>query len=129
MPPFGFPALLDWSGGCGTRATRSNSPRRHPLTSLRYSAAHRGMKIKTQKQQSMESCAHHALKSNAMLTLLIHLLPAICVKGDFYKLANCVFLFFVYGRIKANTVLPELSIVSKFIKAIFFNNVINLLRF
>src|SRR5450756_1488974 len=40
--PAGFPALLDWSGGCGTRATRSNSPRRHPLTSLRYSAAHRG---------------------------------------------------------------------------------------
>jgi hypothetical protein len=57
-----YPALIDWSGGCGTRATRSNitsdlagvvcqlsrmascfiSARRHPLTSLRYSAAHRG---------------------------------------------------------------------------------------
>ena len=35
------PALLDWSGGCGTRATRSNNPRRNLLTSLRYSAAHR----------------------------------------------------------------------------------------
>ena len=43
-PLRGFPALLAWSGGCGTRATRSDSPRRHPLTSLRYSAAHRGMK-------------------------------------------------------------------------------------
>jgi len=42
LPPFGFPALLDWSGGCGTRATRSDSPRRNPLTSLRYSAALRG---------------------------------------------------------------------------------------
>ena len=42
-----FPALLDWSGGCGTRATRSDSPRRNPLTSLRYSAALRGMKPKT----------------------------------------------------------------------------------
>ena len=42
--PAGFPALLAWSGGCGTRATRSNSPRRHPLTSLRYSAAHRGIR-------------------------------------------------------------------------------------
>ena len=41
-PLRGCPALLDWSGGFGTRATRSNSPRRHPLTSLRYSAAHRG---------------------------------------------------------------------------------------
>jgi hypothetical protein len=45
--PAGFPALLDWSGGCGTRTIRyastcSNSPRRHLLTSLRYSAAHRG---------------------------------------------------------------------------------------
>ena len=42
-----YPALLDWSGGCGTRTIRcastcSNSPRRQPLTSLRYSAAHRG---------------------------------------------------------------------------------------
>jgi len=26
-----FPALLDWSGGCGTRATRSDSPRRNLL--------------------------------------------------------------------------------------------------
>jgi hypothetical protein len=39
-----YPALLDWSGGCGTRTACSNSPRRNPLTSLRYSAAHRGMK-------------------------------------------------------------------------------------
>jgi len=44
--PAGYPALLDWSGGCGTRATRSNSPRRNPLTSLRYSAALRGGKAK-----------------------------------------------------------------------------------
>src|SRR5450759_2661490 len=36
------PALLDRSGGCGTRTACSNSPRRNPLTSLRYSAAHRG---------------------------------------------------------------------------------------
>jgi len=43
-PLRGYPALLVWSGGCGTRATRSNSPRRHLLTSLRYSAAHRGRK-------------------------------------------------------------------------------------
>jgi hypothetical protein len=39
-----YPALLDWSGGCGTRTTCSDSPRRNPLTSLRYSAAHRGKK-------------------------------------------------------------------------------------
>ncbi len=38
-----FPALFACSGGCGTRAARSNSPRRNPLTSLRYSAAHRGI--------------------------------------------------------------------------------------
>jgi hypothetical protein len=53
-PLRGFPALLDWSGGCGTRtiryaATCSNSPRRLPLTSLRYSAAHRGRKSKNLK--------------------------------------------------------------------------------
>jgi len=62
-----YPALLDRSGGCGTRAMRSDitsdlagvvcqlsrmascfiSPRRNPLTSLRYSAAHRGYKVKT----------------------------------------------------------------------------------
>ena len=41
-PLRGSPPLLDWSGGCGTRASRSDSPRRLPLTSLRYSAAHRG---------------------------------------------------------------------------------------
>src|SRR5450759_2942063 len=46
-----FPALLDWSGGCGTRTIRyastcSNSPRRLLLTSLCYSAAHRGKKAK-----------------------------------------------------------------------------------
>jgi len=44
--PAGYPALLDWSGGCGTRAMRSNSPRRLSLTSLRYSAAHRGEEAK-----------------------------------------------------------------------------------
>jgi hypothetical protein len=33
-----FPALLKRSGGCGTRATRSDSPRRLPLTVFRYSA-------------------------------------------------------------------------------------------
>ncbi|MCK9200717.1 MAG: hypothetical protein M0P59_04405 [Gallionella sp.] len=42
-PLRGFPAMLDWSGGCGTRASRSNSPRRLPLPSLRFSAAHRGI--------------------------------------------------------------------------------------
>jgi hypothetical protein len=52
--PAGYPALLDWSGGCGTRATRSDSPRRHPLTSLRYSAAHRGKKAK----RFCVRCAH-----------------------------------------------------------------------
>jgi|SRR3989338_7872466 len=48
LPPFGFPALLDWSGGCGTRAARSDSPCRNPLTSLRYSAALRGGQSETQ---------------------------------------------------------------------------------
>jgi hypothetical protein len=38
-----FPALLVGSGGCRTCALRSYSPRRHPLTRLRYSAALRGM--------------------------------------------------------------------------------------
>jgi hypothetical protein len=62
------PALLDWSGGCGTRTIRcastcSNSPRRNPLTSLRYSAAHRGSKAKTQnlKIVGWARCAHHLL--------------------------------------------------------------------
>ena len=49
-----FPALLDCSGGCGTRATRSDSPRRNPLTSLRYSAALRGKKAK----RFCVRCAH-----------------------------------------------------------------------
>jgi len=43
-PLRGFPALLGKSGGCGTRATRSDSPRRNPLTCLCYSAALKGMK-------------------------------------------------------------------------------------
>ncbi len=39
--------MLDWSGGCGTRTIRyastcSNSPRRNPLPSLRYSVADEG---------------------------------------------------------------------------------------
>jgi hypothetical protein len=62
LPPFGFPALLDWSGGCGTRASRSDSPRRHPLTSLRYSAAHRGKKIKT-KPTAWALRAHAKMQS------------------------------------------------------------------
>ena len=37
-------SLLDWSGGCGTRTACSDSPRRNPLTSLRYSVADEGMK-------------------------------------------------------------------------------------
>ena len=42
-----FPALLDRSGGCGTRticyaATCSDSPRRLPLTCLRYSVVNEG---------------------------------------------------------------------------------------
>ena len=54
-----YPALLDWSGGCGTRATRSNSPRRNPLTSLRYSAAHRGGNAKIQNLKiGWARCAH-----------------------------------------------------------------------
>jgi len=52
--PAGYPALLDWSGGCGTRAARSDSPRRLPLTSLRYSAALRGKKAK----RFCVRCAH-----------------------------------------------------------------------
>jgi hypothetical protein len=40
--PSVFPALLDKSGGCGTCAMRSNSPRRNPLTRLRYSVAAKG---------------------------------------------------------------------------------------
>jgi hypothetical protein len=54
------PALLDWSGGCGTRATRSNGPRRNPLTSLRYSAAHRGRKAKTRNTCSGQHVADYA---------------------------------------------------------------------
>ena len=41
-PLQGFPALLAMPGGCGTRASRSDSPRRLPPAYLRYSAAHRG---------------------------------------------------------------------------------------
>ena len=59
-----FPALLDWSGGCGTRTSCSDSPRRLPLTSLRYSAAHRGRKIQNQKSRWVSHCS-------------IHLMPAI----------------------------------------------------
>ncbi len=42
LPRFAAPALLGCSGGCGTRAARSDSPRRKLLSTLRYSAAHRG---------------------------------------------------------------------------------------
>jgi hypothetical protein len=49
-PLRGYPALLDWSGGCGTRASCSDSPRRNPLTSLRYSAAHRGRRNKNHRE-------------------------------------------------------------------------------
>jgi len=38
----GFPALLAKPGCCGTRALRSNSPRRNPPAWLRYSAADQG---------------------------------------------------------------------------------------
>ncbi len=37
-----FPALLDRSGGCGTRTACSDSPRRLPLTCLRYSVVEQG---------------------------------------------------------------------------------------
>jgi hypothetical protein len=40
--PTGFPALLAKPGGCGTRALRSDSPRRNPPTRLRYSAVDQG---------------------------------------------------------------------------------------
>ena len=52
-PLRGFPALLAMPGGCGTRASRSDSPRRNPLTSLRYSAAHRG-----KEERFCVRCAH-----------------------------------------------------------------------
>jgi len=71
------PALLDWSGGCGTRATRSDNPRRHPLTSLRYSAALRGRKAETQKaggqqvahplQSFASGCLRQILLKNSLL--------------------------------------------------------------
>jgi hypothetical protein len=57
LPPFGCPALLDWSGflinshdplrGHVLKHIRQNS-----LTSLRYSAAHRGEKQKTKTANS-----------------------------------------------------------------------------
>ena len=63
--------MLDWSGGCGTRTIRcastcSNSPRRHPLASLRYSVAEQGRvmrktKIKTTINSELHMwalCAH-----------------------------------------------------------------------
>ena len=82
------PALLDWSGGCGTRTTCSDitsdlagvvcqlsrtassfiSPRRHPLTSLRYSAAHRGRKAED------VVCASR--------TILFYRLRSACYAGD-----------------------------------------------
>jgi hypothetical protein len=40
--PSGFPALLVKPGGCGTRAARSDSPRRLPPACLRCSAVDRG---------------------------------------------------------------------------------------
>ena len=80
----GYPALLDWPSGCGTRTIRyaftcSNitsdlagvvcqlsrmascfiSPRRNPLTSLR-SAAHRGIKPKPINPYGGQHVAHHA---------------------------------------------------------------------
>ena len=42
--PAGFPVLLEWTGGCGTRTACSDSPRRHPLASLCYSVADEGSK-------------------------------------------------------------------------------------
>jgi hypothetical protein len=62
FPPFGCPALLDWSGGCGTRATRSDSPRRNPLTSLRYSAAYRGITDEIKITCGGQHVAHHTKK-------------------------------------------------------------------
>jgi hypothetical protein len=50
-------------------ALRQSSPKSPDQPALLGGA--QGMKIKTQKQQSMASCAHHAFKSNAMLILLI----------------------------------------------------------
>src|SRR3989338_4473877 len=56
-----FPALLDWSGGCGTRAARSDRPRRNPPTSLRHSAAHRGGKTETQNRKAgFVGCNKHS---------------------------------------------------------------------
>ena len=49
--PTGFPALLAKPGGCGTRPTASDSPRRLPPARLRYSAAEKGnFKNKKQRQ-------------------------------------------------------------------------------
>jgi len=59
--PAASPALLDWSGGCGTRAMRSNSPRRLSLTSLRYSAALRGGKTKKPKIEIQAGNKLHTL--------------------------------------------------------------------
>ena len=48
--PAGFPVLLEWTGGCGTRTACSDSPRRHPLSILRYSVAD---KVKEMREQRM----------------------------------------------------------------------------
>jgi hypothetical protein len=52
--------LLVWSGGCATRTIRyastcSNSARRHPLTSLRYSVADEGRAKRKPKAKSQKT--------------------------------------------------------------------------
>ena len=72
--------MLDWSGGCGTRTIRcastcSDSPRRNPLTSLRYSVVEQGNvsqqpKLKATKQTVWAQSAHTRI---SILVLNLHL--------------------------------------------------------
>src|SRR5664279_276829 len=52
-----FPALLEMPGGCGTRATPSNSPRRRPPAFLRCSAPLKGPGETTRGETGVPSFA------------------------------------------------------------------------
>src|SRR3989338_3437202 len=111
-----YPALLDWSGGCGTRAARSDitsdlagvvcqpsrmascfiSPRRNPLTSPRYSAAHRGGKSKTKKADgfSVSSMFQKTQEGGASKHLVVPCLSECLHRmGELFVFCSYVFFY------------------------------------
>ena len=65
---YGFPALLAKPGCCGTRATRSDSPRRNPPAWLRYSAADQGDRKAKQHKTALPERGGHPNTGSAHKT-------------------------------------------------------------